>query len=356
MTPSPSNSLRIVIGYLTPLLLLGLALLALPFPQCARGQGDGPHFYALGSPGQETETNQLYELDKLSLRVLRSLAVGPMRSAILTPNADVIILGGGHRVLRVSTADLKVVSEMTVPSALGVNCVDRPLAVNAKTGLAYFACQWGPGRVIVVDTLRQKVVADISPSAYARAVSGPTSDSTRHTLAKLFASGDLRIQNLRPYWDAKGMAAIDLIFPYVLQLPNGNLLLEPRGLPRRLFVSNSNGEVVRTWDQPQPDRGIDLAELTLSKDRTRLFAILIPSYKQAILLDTSTLQMVRRWTLPESAGGDDGGDGAFVPAPDGHGMWFFGKSGKIYRLNDHTGELLGEVKLPFHLISLIREP
>jgi hypothetical protein len=34
----------------------------------------------------------------------------------------------------------------------------------------------------------------------------------------------------------------------------------------------------------------------------------------------------------------------------------FGQSGKIYRLDDHTGELIEEVKLPFHLVSLIREP
>jgi len=31
-------------------------------------------------------------------------------------------------------------------------------------------------------------------------------------------------------------------------------------------------------------------------------------------------------------------------------------SGKVYRLDDHTGDLIEEVELPFQLITLIREP
>jgi hypothetical protein len=37
-------------------------------------------------------------------------------------------------------------------------------------------------------------------------------------------------------------------------------------------------------------------------------------------------------------------------------MWFVGESGKVYRLDDQTGKLIEEVKLPFRLINLIREP
>jgi hypothetical protein len=46
----------------------------------------------------------------------------------------------------------------------------------------------------------------------------------------------------------------------------------------------------------------------------------------------------------------------FFLAPDGKGMWFVGQSGKVYRLDDHTGRHIEEVKLPFCLINLIREP
>jgi hypothetical protein len=81
-----------------------------------------------------------------------------------------------------------------------------------------------------------------------------------------------------------------------------------------------------------------------------LFAM---SEDDVILWDSSTLEELDRFDAPEVARGTEG---CFYPAPDGRGMWFLGQSGKVYRLDDHTGKLLEEVKLPFHLISLIREP
>ncbi len=72
-----------------------------------------------------------------------------------------------------------------------------------------------------------------------------------------------------------------------------------------------------------------------------------------ILWDSNTLEELDRFDAPEPSCGTQG---CFSPAPDGRGMWFVGKSGKVYRLDDHTGRLIEEVKLPFRIINLIREP
>jgi hypothetical protein len=91
-----------------------------------------------------------------------------------------------------------------------------------------------------------------------------------------------------------------------------------------------------------------------SKDGSRLFAM---SEDDAIFWDSNTLEELNRWDLPEPPEGYGGlGSQCFFPAPDGRGMWFLGKSGKVYRPDDHTGTLIEEVKFPFRLISLIREP
>jgi hypothetical protein len=87
-----------------------------------------------------------------------------------------------------------------------------------------------------------------------------------------------------------------------------------------------------------------------SRDGSHLFAI---SEGDLILWDSSTLEELDRFAAPEPP---DRTDRHIYPAPDGRGMWFVGKGGKVYRLDDHTGKVIEEVKLPFHLSTLIREP
>jgi len=128
------------------------------------------------------------------------------------------------------------------------------------------------------------------------------------------------------------------------------------------------------YEQPTPtERVYNIYNVPVpSRDGSRLFGIeeseshadgSKPSQDGGILWDAGTLQVLHRWTLPEATsyscsenGTGNGLVACFAPAPDGRGMWYFGKSGKVYRLDDQSGQLIEEVKLPLHLISLIREP
>jgi outer membrane protein assembly factor BamB len=151
-------------------------------------------------------------------------------------------------------------------------------------------------------------------------------------------------------------------------LPNGNLvlLLTSGDVPRLTLYDPANRKVLQAWTEthkyPSTETYVDNTSKEVqriavlrdgpvpSRDGSRLFAM---SEGDVILWDSSTLEELDRFDAPEVARGTEG---CFYPAPDGRGMWFLGQSGKVYRLDDHTGKLLEEVKLPFHLISLIREP
>ena len=73
-----------------------------------------------------------------------------------------------------------------------------------------------------------------------------------------------------------------------------------------------------------------------------------------ILWDSNTLEELDRFDAPEPP--RQVTSSCFYPAPDGHGLWFTGESGKVYRLDDHTGHVIEQVKLPFRLFTLIQEP
>jgi WD40 repeat protein len=88
-----------------------------------------------------------------------------------------------------------------------------------------------------------------------------------------------------------------------------------------------------------------------SRDGSRLFAV---SEGDIVLWDANTLEELSRLDAPEPPDSNSGE--CFHSAPDGRGLWYLGQSGKVYRLDDRTGKFIEEVKLPFHVISLIREP
>jgi hypothetical protein len=286
-----------------------------------------------------------------------------MKSGTLTGNRDAIVMDGGNTLIRVAVPGLAIQSEMTIGPHRGIMCLDDEY-VRPATGLAYFSCSYGSdtSRVLAVDTLKKTVVADLDPSTFPEVRDNPVVKP----LAKVFESEDRRVQD----WSARR----DL--KYTFLLPNGNLVLgiydsgSSRTAPRLLLCEAETGNILSTWTETEtytdtdtrraPAAGeaprqdphpLGLAHATLSKDGSRLFAVSKAGadFSRGVLFYTATLEPLRRWTLPEEAGG---ADECFVPAPDGHGMWLFGQSG---RLDDHTGELIEEVKLPFHLVSLIRE-
>jgi hypothetical protein len=316
-------------------------------------------FYAIGSEEQSPGDN-LYEVDAATLRVVRWVDASQIKSGMLTAKRDAIVMGGGDRMLRVTAPGLVIQSEMTIGPHRGVMCLDD-VYVHPDTGLADFTCSFGSdsGGVLVVDTLKKTVVADLYPASPEQ-----QGNAIPKSLAKIFGSGDRVIQD----WDVKR----DL--KQVVPLPNGNLVLETydtysrRNPPRLLLCDAVTGKVLRTWTEtqkyPEIETYIDshtgkemersvqkIAVLHAgpvpSRDGSRLFAM---SEDDVILWDSSTLEELDRFDAP------GGTDGSFVTAPDGRGMWFLGGSGKIYRLDDHTGHLIEEVKLPFRLINLIREP
>ncbi|MGH9738248.1 MAG: hypothetical protein ACRD4X_06625 [Candidatus Acidiferrales bacterium] len=323
---------------------------------------------------------------------------------MLTGNRDAILLTDAK--LRNSTLDrfsapgLTLYSQMDMGSfdVRGVNCLDH-IFVHPVSGLAYFSCDYGSGGdgFVVLDTLQKRVVADylngppLPPSWPKLSILVPrfVYDADARNL---FAVGrdavGLDLQNrpegyIRAYDVAKAagfnvapifIASIKRSYPpgyrldRLVVVPKGNLVLLMHNsfTPVLILYRYATHTVLRTWSQTDNPIGTesgsdrqahDFSRLycgpTASRNGSRLFAM---SGGDIVVWDSSTLQRLSRIPAPEYLNSGAYSDQCFAPAPDARGMWFFGKSGKIYRLDDHTGELLGEVKLPFHLISLIREP
>lgn len=415
MTPSLQNNPRSVIDFIS-LRPLGIAFLVLALaPACVAQQRA---FYAIGAAQFTAPDAQharecpykdvrLYEVDAASLKAVRSLDVEEptpgvgvcgfawMNSGMLAPGRDAIVMSDGglgeSNVIRVLAPSLAVETRMKVGERPGVNCADHTF-VDPLSGLAYFSCDIGSNTsgLFVVNTVKGEVLPVIrtgggKPVAY---------DATHRWLYLSTGVSDVKIldQNNRVVGAIRaqelarkaGLPHPETYFQItdVALLPHGVLALVAPGSfsygvtgPVLFLYNPSDGSISHTWRETRTfqkaesyvlptgktatktvQQPFGLADLVPSQDASRLFAVSMEDHRaaRAILFDRATARVLRTWSLPEAPADVNGS--CFAPAPDGRGMWFFGKSGKIYRLDDHTGELLGEVKLPFHLISLIREP
>ncbi len=389
MTSTRFNTGRGIRGFARRLFCLAaIACLSLIVSLPERALAGQRVFYAIGSAGyrkpQFREVGKrlelvsppsfrdvrLYEVDTATLRVVRSLGLpggfGFNSSGMLDPERGAIVISDGEwgpsTVMRVSAPALTVQSVMKIDIYPGVNCMENTF-VQPVTGLAYFSCNYGSDSsgLLAVDTIKKKVVTDIK-----RAGGQPMAYDRRRQRLYILNSGAITIVSPRnrvlSYIEGPtaraGKHRIGSYIRGAALLPDGNLVLITnfgRSALTFQIYDPDNKKVLRSRTEKETFKVVE--DAGLSKDGARLFVDLFVNIKEsdrAILFDTATLKPLRRWILPEQ--GRPWPEKCFVPAPDKlGGMWFFGRSGKIYRLDDHDGKLLGEVKLPFHLISLVRE-
>lgn len=370
-------------------------------------------FYVIGWDDQ-SKANNLYALEKTTLRVVRSGDVGDSQSGMLTGKRDAILLTDGglgdSTLLRVSAPELAIEGQLSMDAVkvpgFGVQCLDH-IFVHPVTGLAYFSCDFGSGGngFVILDTLKQAVVGDFphappAPRGWPRLSLFRPQFVYAHESRRLYLiGGDVVVLDPQNHpvdyilgHDAAKAGGLDVSPHYnayfkrsfvsgysihtMALLPDGNLVLLVRSggsdsTPNLFLYDAVGGKVLHTWTEMQKYTEMEtytdshtgtpfekpvqkIAALhhgpVPSRDGSRLFAM---SEGDVILWDSSTLEEQDRFDAPEPPSGTDR---CFYPAPDGRGMWFVGKSGKVYRLDDHTGKLIEEVKLPFHLIALIREP
>ncbi len=354
-------------------------------------------FYATGSDGQ-SKGNNLYEVEKATLRAVRSVDVGSGQSGMLTGKGHTIVLTDGElgdsTLLRVSAPELAIESQLNMEAmkVRGTECLDHTF-VHPVTGMAYFSCDFGSGGngFIILDTLKQAVVGDfphapLSPREWPRlSLSRPQFVYAHESRRLYLIGGDVVVLDFQnhpiDYILARDVAAaaggevgrIGYSIEKMAVLPEGKLalLVSDRHTTTLVLYDPLGRKFLQHWTETQKyiemetytdshtgnpfEKSVQkIAQLhdglVPSLDGSRLFAM---SEGDVILWDSSTLEEIDRFDAPEPPGGTEG---CFYPAPDGRGMWFVGKSGKVYRLDDHTGHLIEEVKLPFRLINLIREP
>ncbi len=354
-------------------------------------------FYAIGSDGH-SKGNNLYEVDRATLRAVRSVDMGSAQSGMLSGNGQIIVLADGEFVdstlWRISAPDLAIKNQLSMDAlkVRGAECFDHTF-VHPVTGLAYFSCDFGSGGngFVILDTLKQAVVGDfphapLLPAGWPRlSLSRPQFVYAQESRRLYLIGGDvvaLDPQN-RPidYILARDVAAaagrevgkIRYSVEKMAVLPEGKLaiLVTDSHTPTLVLYDPLGRKLLQHWTEAQKYPSVEtytdsqtgkpsersvqkIAQLhdgpVPSRDGSRLFAM---SEGDLILWDSSTLEEIDRFDAPEPSCGTEG---CFYPAPDGRGMWFVGKSGKLFRLDDHTGHLIEEVKLPFRLINLIREP
>jgi len=372
------------------------AMFALLFPFLACAQ-QPQVFYAMGSDGQSKD-NKLYEVDRATLRAVRSLDVGSAQSGMLSGNGQIIVLADGEfadsSLLRISAPDLAIKNQLSLDAlkVRGIECFDHTF-VHPVTNLAYFSCDFGSGGngFVILDTLKQAVVGDFpeappSPAGWPRfSLWRPQFAYAQESRRLYLIGGDVLVLDPQnhpiDYILARYVAAaagrevgrVRYSIEKIAVLPDGKLalLVSDRSAPTLVLYDSPGRKLLEHWTEtqkyPETETYTDShtgkpSERTVqkiarlhdgpvrSRDGSRLFAM----YEADVILwDSSTLEEVDRFDAPELPGGSQG---CIYPAPDGRGMWFVGKSGKVYRLDDHTGHLIEEVKLPFRLINLIREP
>lgn len=407
------NNLKSVVARCVPggsILAFVILAIALPLPIFS-ATSQPSVFYAIGSDelGQGT---RLYEINSATLRVLQSLNVERqtpgygsgtvgMQSGMLTPTHDAILLTDGDLgdsvIMRVTAPRLMVVGLISLKSLRriqGIQCFDH-IFIHPVTGLAYISCDSGKrgNGFTVLDVLNKSVVADFAdvppePSgwpvlsiyrpqfAYARdsrrlylisddiMVLDPQNHPVDYILARDVAAAAGRRDFTRVRYTTKSLAV----------LPQGRLaiLIADSQTPSLVIYDSLQRKGVAHWTETRKYTALETytdrssgkkyekpvqrtAELRCgpvpSFDDTRLFAL---SRDEVIVWDTSTLKELGRFQVPGPAGKET--NSCLYPAPDGHGIWFVSESGKVYRLDDHTGHLMEEVKLPFRLLTLIQEP
>jgi hypothetical protein len=362
-------------------------------------------FYALGSPESASKDVRLYEVDSATLQVVRSLSVQRqtpngetvnMTSGMLSGTRDAILLTDGQlqssSLLRVSAPALESKGQWAMKDfqIQGAMCLDH-IFVHPVTSLAYFSCDTGSGGngFVILDTSKSAVAGDFphdppTPSSWPHLslfrpafVYAPKSkrlylvgknvlalDSENHAVDYISVREIAKSANVATVREIDNLAV----------LANGDvvLLTDKHRSPALILYDPVARKVLQHWSETQKYSEMEsytdsrtgkneerlvqkIARIrcgpVASRDGSRLFAV---SEGDIVLWDANTLEELGRLDAPEPP--DSNGGECFHSAPDGSGLWYLGQSGKVYRLDDRTGKFIEEVKFPFHLISLIREP
>lgn len=365
-------------------------------------------FYAIGSaesPSSKAKDVRLYELDSATSQVVRSLSISrkapngetvSMTSGMLTGTRDAILLTDSQlqssALLRVSAPALDTKGQWGMKDfqLQGSMCLDH-LFVHPVTGMGYFSCDEGSGGngFVILDTSKATVVGDfphtppIPPSWPHLSLFRPAFVYAPKS-SRLYLIGN-NVVALDPenhpvdYVSAREIAKSADIptareINNLLVLANDNLvlLMDRHRSPALVLYDPAARKVLRHWTETQkysatdsytdPQTGKNEERLVqktarircgpaASRDGSRVFAL---SEGDIVLWNADTLEELDRVDAPEPPDSND--DDCFHAAPDGRGLWYVGQSAKVYRLDDRTGKLIDEVKLPFRLISLIREP
>jgi len=362
-------------------------------------------FYALGTPESAGKDVRLYEVDSATLQVARSLSVErqtpggetvSMTSGMLTGTRDGILLTDSQlqssSLLRVSAPALESKGQWAMKDfqIAGAMCLDH-VFVHPVTGLAYFSCDTGSGGngFVIIDTARPAVAGDFPneppiPSSWPHLslfrptfVYAPNSKRLylvgKNVLALNTENHAVDYISVRELAKNANLATVREIDNLVV-LANGNLVLltDKYRSPALILYDPNARKVLQNWTETQKygekesytdsrtgkneERIVQkLARIlcgpVASRDGSRLLAV---SEGDIVSWDANTLEELGRFDAPEPPDSDSGE--CFHPAPDGRGTWYLGQRGKVYRLDDRTGKFIEEVKWPFRLISLIREP
>jgi hypothetical protein len=395
--------------------LLALAL-ALHGSAWAQSSAADSIFYAIGEPaGTQHRDVRLYEVNARTLEAVRSISVqrilsdgeiDAMSTGMLTGKGDAILLTdaelGNSTLMRVAAPALTEENQigMSKLGVHGVNCLDH-LFVHPITSLAYFSCDSGNhgNGFVIVDSTKRLVVGSFPQGpvlpkdwprlrildprfVYDRASKdlflvgedAVALDKENHPLS--FVSGtevakaagfDMTPvhvpgiqETLPPRYSLEGLVVVP-DHKLVLLLKNGKT-------PTLVLWDRNNKTALATWKETQTYINTDTRTLRpgeksrqdplscgeplVSRDGSKLFVESKGGEKTGLLIfEAGTLKLLRRLALPESSGPE-----GMLRAPDSRGIWYVGESGKVYRLDENTGDVVEQVKLPFHLLSVIREP
>ncbi len=349
--------------------------------------------YAIGVPPHAAaQTARVFVLEAPSLRIQESapLHLGWSPSGALIQRGQSLLLSDGLSRLTLFSPALKPLKQ-AVLSRRAIDCFDH-VFFNPLNSEAYFSCGAGKSEagVAVVTVPGLRLLRVLHPAS----VDGSSEilnaqfllDGARQRL--YLAGGDLAALDSANrqvfYWTAASIARGAHLpgagqHAFAVQraalLPSGRLVLRlSDGSASSLVLVDPGGKkVLRSWSdtqkvtsyetvsdprtgEPLPKRPVRRLEMldegpVASPDGLAVFAA---SGAQGLLFDAKTLKLMKRWRLPDTpaVGVSREGQG-FFPAPDGHSMWFPGASGKIFRLDAHTGAQLGAFDPPFRLLALI---
>ncbi|HLC21356.1 MAG TPA: hypothetical protein VJM10_04520 [Candidatus Methylomirabilis sp.] len=344
----------------------GLALGVLLAAGLGAAEASAAAFLAVELRKPDEKSMRVFKVDTATKKALVSREVpsgtsklSGDRTRFYVTNSDV-----PTTVFCIRTSDLTIQERFEIPDELsGVGL--EFLFVHPTTGLVYLTSTFGsmPNKVIVADPLKKTIVEKLRAPAGHTVKGGFTYDRKRDWVyvnsSAPFAI-DGMTQRIVHVIDLDGLLTkppVDLRRGYfrilraaLYPLPGGKLLIDPDlrvepqlpPVPPMLLLYDPDRESVVRRSGPLPPLG----GRALSQDGTRFVAATGPDASTGVVIDTSTLGILHSVTFPEPAR-------VFVPAPDGQGLWMVARSGKVYRLDDQTGQVLEPIPLPFPVYTII---